>query len=129
MVRVRFQLKLCCNGDVYQGFYKSKKEQVAVKVTKNSADCIYEEAIIGAKLKGHPNVIELYGVVFNEYMQLIYQYMDLGDLRTLLKRGSVPLTTEICLDFMRQIASGLDFIHSIRIVHGDIATRNVQNFV
>jgi len=111
----------------FEGFYKTRKEQVAVKIAKKSVDDIFAEAIIGAKLKGHPNVIELYGVVFNKFFQLIYQYMDQGDLRSLLKRKDTQLTTRLCLDFMKQIASGLDFIHSIPVVHGDIATRNVQN--
>ena len=53
--------------------------------------------------------------------------MDKGDLRTLLQRKTIQLTTKICLDFMKQIASGLEFIHGIPVVHGDIATRNIQN--
>ena len=108
-------------GDVYQGIYKPRKEVVAVKFAKKSAHTIINEAIIGTKLKGHPNVIELYGVVFSDFLQLIFQYMDQGDLYNLLKTRAVSLTTELGLDFMKQIASGLDFIHGIPVVHGDIA--------
>lgn len=97
-------------GNVFQGFYKPKGEQVAVKVAKKCVHEIFEEALIGAKLKGHPNVIELYGVVLTNFLQLIYQYMDQGDLSSLLKRRSVKLKTGMCLDFMKQIALGLEFI-------------------
>ena len=33
-------------GDVFEGFYKPRKEQVAVKLAKNSVDDIFAEAII-----------------------------------------------------------------------------------
>ena len=112
-------------GQVFSGIYKPSKTPIAIKITKTISESNFiAEAEIGAKLKGHANVMSLFGAIFTKgSLKLVYSLMEKGDLHNLLKIKTY--TQKQLLSFMSQTLSGLEFIHKIPIIHGDLAARNL----
>ncbi|CRH00081.1 tyrosine kinase-like protein, putative [Plasmodium relictum] len=72
------------NGTVYKGILKSCIN-VAIKVLKKNENNGFENEIIIMSRYRHKNILSLLGYSMNKnYFYLIYEYANLGDLRTLL---------------------------------------------
>lgn len=71
----------------------------------------------------HPNVVKLYGVAAGqEPLMLVMELADSGALDSLLqkKEQTAEKKTEMCM----QAAWGLEYLHSRKVLHRDIAARN-----
>ncbi|VDL89338.1 unnamed protein product [Schistocephalus solidus] len=121
-------------GDVYKGAYRpagpnSSVLPVAVKACKVglSADdkkrCL-EEADLHGKLC-HPHIIKLYGACKDEPVWLVLEFAGEGELRHHLieRQDRIPLA--ILVTYCHQLASALAYIEAMRIIHRDVAARNV----
>jgi hypothetical protein len=80
------------------------------------------------ELGKHENVIDFLGVhLFSNTMYLIFEYADRGDLKRILdaqrkgKRDIFLNKLKVCYE----IASGMEYVSSLNIVHKDLATRNI----
>ncbi|CDU18062.1 tyrosine kinase-like protein, putative [Plasmodium yoelii] len=72
------------NGIVYRGILKSCIN-VAIKVLKKNENNGFENELIIMSRYRHNNILSLLGYAMNtNYFYLIYEYVSLGDLRTLL---------------------------------------------
>ncbi|CAD2104022.1 tyrosine kinase-like protein, putative [Plasmodium vinckei] len=72
------------NGIVYRGILKSCIN-VAIKVLKKNENNGFENELIIMSRYRHNNILSLLGYAMNtNYFYLIYEYINLGDLRTLL---------------------------------------------
>jgi serine/threonine protein kinase len=77
----------------------------------------------------HPNINKLVGVCFSARPWLaVLELAEYGDLRKCLqnfRRKRFQLHPYEQLHLCRQIASGLQYLHGCRMVHRDIALRNI----
>ncbi|XP_052085401.1 uncharacterized protein LOC127723030 [Mytilus californianus] len=125
-------------GEVKKGYLitsaqdtSSQKQQVAVKILKDSRyqsvmenDEFRNEAELMSALR-HENIVRFIGVSDN---MLVMEYIEKGCMRDYLKKKkkeknmlSVTKILRICAD----IADGMAYLASKRILHCDLAARNV----
>lgn len=72
----------------------------------------------------HPNIVRIYDLgVGDDHAHIAMEYLSGGDLRKKMNRG---ITTEIAVDYTKQIASALARIHSFGITHRDLKPGNIM---
>ncbi|HYI22374.1 MAG TPA: serine/threonine-protein kinase, partial [Candidatus Limnocylindrales bacterium] len=82
------------------------------------------ELLAAHALRGHPNVVEVYGGGPEPAPHVVMEFMDGGDLRRELNQAG-RLTVERTLDVGHALASALAAASDAGIVHGDIKPSNV----
>lgn len=125
-------------GTVEQGVWTTEdgeKYQVAVKCLskeklQSGTSGFLKEATIMHTID-HESIVRLYGVVLeNDSLMLVTELAPLRSLLECLKepslRPSFPVTT-LC-DFSVQIAEGMAYLESKRLIHRDLSARNVLVF-
>lgn len=105
-----------------------------------SPNLVLAEVSVFAKLNtpGHPNVLNLLGVIpdyrlvfpafdttLGAYVNELARTMEKGTCDALIDLAKPVCTRPVWLDWARQLASGLLYIHSKDIVHGDIKPENI----
>eukprot|EP01119_Soliformovum_irregulare_P012274 TRINITY_DN3174_c0_g1_i1.p1 TRINITY_DN3174_c0_g1~~TRINITY_DN3174_c0_g1_i1.p1 ORF type:complete len:538 (+),score=165.34 TRINITY_DN3174_c0_g1_i1:483-2096(+) len=78
-------------------------------------------------LRPHPNVCKLLGVCTDpgKPLCLVMEYLAGNSLEKALWEGKINLTRDMTLQVARDIASGMNHLHSENIVHCDLALRNI----
>lgn len=79
----------------------------------------------------HPNVVRLFDVCATSRtdretrLTLVFEHVD-QDLSTYLEKAPAPgLPADKIKDMMHQLLSGLDFLHTHRVVHRDLKPQNI----
>ncbi|GMR39049.1 hypothetical protein PMAYCL1PPCAC_09244, partial [Pristionchus mayeri] len=99
-------------------------EVVALKtpnLRRMNADEFINEAQIAWPCK-HPNVLETIGICTRRYY-IITEYMANGNLKKYFENNELSL--ENCLSISRKVASGMEYLASMHIVHRDLAARSI----
>jgi tRNA A-37 threonylcarbamoyl transferase component Bud32 len=115
-------------GVVYKGEWQNVpvaiKELHLKNLSKETLDEFKREAEIMAKLR-FPNIVNLYGVCLqpNKY-SMVMELMPKGSLYNLLHNGQ-PLPWKIRYSISMDIATGLAYLHSKKILHRDLKSPNV----
>ena len=116
-------------GLVYRAYHPQLERYGAVKVlqgiasTPDAAARFRHEAQAIAQMR-HPNIVNVYD--FGEYEgtpYMIVEYVPGGNLAS--KMEQKPLDRPIALRYLRGMAAGLDYAHSLGIVHRDVKPGNV----
>ena len=92
----------------------------------------FAEISVLTQLDKHDHVIEYLGVhKWESTMYIIFEYAEKGDLKHLLDQCRKNMKRELHLSGLfklkmaYEIASGMEYIHSLDIVHKDLAARNI----
>ncbi len=119
-------------ADVYEGIDLANRQVVAVKIFKREDEEMLQRFIREARLMRslhNPHLVPVIDSGTGELDGMTWYYIVMpflpgGTLRSRIRRrGGLPLE-EICRD-LRDIASALDYIHSLDIIHRDIKASNV----
>jgi serine/threonine protein kinase len=105
---------------VYEGTYRGAK--VAIKVIeRGSAELIAGEIDILMRLRGAPNIVQLFDVVRAEQTLLIFEHLRTMSVDTFLDVLTIP-TFRI---YLRELLTGLAAAHERGILHLDVKPGNV----
>ena len=114
-------------GLVTQGFWN--KIPVAIKQQKRTGSVVNEKTLreirIHRGLK-HPHIVALVSVRQDfERIYIILELMTGGTLHSIIHNKTIPLGDPIRESIIRDIITGLDYLHDAGILHRDIKSTNV----
>ncbi len=118
-------------GQVFKAEHRRMERIVAIKIlpavmTKDAAAVArFEREVRAAAKLEHPNIVTAHdsdesgGVHF-----LVMQLVEGSDLSALVKKSG-PLGVEKAVDYILQVARGLDYAHEQGVIHRDIKPANL----
>ena len=116
-------------GDVYEGNWKKKGggKRVAVKVIRSSAtQMVLREIRTWSSLPSHPNIITLFGVVYQKFMTFIVSELATnGSLFDYLHVEKNSPSVDQSLAWALHVAHGMKHLHDNDIIHRDLKSANV----
>jgi len=117
-------------GVVFKGNWKG--QQVALKkvntdhVSPTNIEDFQKESDIMASIPRHPNVVWFIGTtVYPDTFVIVSEFCEKGSLLDFLLLKSNEITNELIKKFVLGIAKGLFHLHLQKLVHRDIAARNI----
>ncbi|TNN10797.1 Serine/threonine-protein kinase PLK4 [Schistosoma japonicum] len=85
---------------------------------------VRREVEIHSRLK-HPSILELYTCFEDEnYVYLVLEICHNGELQTYIRQNG-PVTEDTARHYLRQLISGLLYLHSHNILHRDLTLANL----
>jgi mitogen-activated protein kinase kinase kinase 13 len=106
-------------GAVFLG--QLNNERVAVKKVKDRA----EADIKHLRKLNHPNIVAFKGVCIQSPCYcIVMEYCPYGQLFDVLKNGR-QISPALAIEWSKQIASGMQYLHSHKIIHRDLKSPNV----
>jgi serine/threonine protein kinase/cytochrome c-type biogenesis protein CcmH/NrfG len=104
--------------------------EVAIKVLNDhnsNKEMFQKEAQLWVNLGFHPNVMPIIeATIYNDYQVIISAYSNEGSLDSWLKRqnGRAP-SEKVAVELITGILQGLVHLHSNKVIHSDLAPKNV----
>lgn len=96
------------------------------KMTQVMMNYLQFEIDIMRELSTHPNIVTIFDVIKSQtHCYVVMEYINGGSLEECLERYGKPFPIVIIQHFMRQIVSGVRFMHSKKIMHRDIKLENI----
>lgn len=124
-------------AQVFLGCAKTKEGDILHKVAVKRIDkatvasnikvrtLLQNEVVILRLLKGHAHIVSLLDYFEDKnYMHLVLEYCDAGDLAAYLKTHTV-LQEPMLQNFLKQLANGVQHMRSLHIVHRDLKPQNI----
>ena len=124
-------------GEVFLTTKRGTQQQFATKkvqksvVLQEKVKKYFNNEIFILRNVNHPNIIKLYEIkqTLNNFY-LVFDLCNGGGLSNCLEKymknnGNKPFTQEIVQHIMRQLVSGLQYLHNNKILHRDLKSDNV----
>jgi hypothetical protein len=130
----RFVRELAVGGTsmVYLAESERAGDMVVLKVLRESADGsddqiqfarFLQEYELISKIR-HPNVVRIYDLgIADDHAFIAMEYFPRGDLRARIAR---PLPPAVALGYLSQMASALDVVHAVGVLHRDLKPGNIM---
>ncbi|OAX35105.1 kinase-like protein [Rhizopogon vinicolor AM-OR11-026] len=96
------------------------------EATEKKTKRIRRELKICLRLK-HPNILQVHGYTsgFGPFMAIVTPWAENGNLTTYLEREDTNLTIVKRFQILRDIAAGLQYLHTNNVIHGDLTGPNI----
>ncbi|GFS20068.1 serine/threonine-protein kinase CTR1 [Elysia marginata] len=108
----------------FEGLVLAVKILTQANISKKRLKLFENEILTHSKLD-HPNIVKIYGPCLERpNLAIFMEYMD-GSLGDSLHVNEVEFLPVDKLNIIKDITSGLDYLHSIPLVHADLKTQNV----
>ncbi|CAL8127293.1 unnamed protein product [Orchesella dallaii] len=131
-------IKTLCEGTFTKVLLvKKQTDRLVLKVIAQESTCrenFLQEVSYNYFLSPHPNIVKSFNVSFiwEDCYVFAMEQAPFGNLYKFLKNGSVCLPESQVKLIANQVASALEFMHSMKLVHRDVKPENVlvfkQNF-
>jgi tRNA A-37 threonylcarbamoyl transferase component Bud32 len=129
----RFVRELATGGTsmVYLAESERAGEMVVLKVLRESDgvddqvqfDRFLQEYELISKIR-HPHVVRIYDLgIADDHAFIAMEYFPRGDLRA---RIAKPLPPRVALAYLSQMASALDVVHAVGVLHRDLKPGNIM---
>jgi len=106
---------------VYKGIYKDKFSVAIKLIERGDYDLINNEIDLLVKLRGCPNIIQLYEFIRDDYTILIFERIKSLDIEEMLE----DITLEQVKFLVKSLLQALESAHSKNIIHRDVKLSNV----
>lgn len=130
----RFVRELAIGGTsmVYLAESERAGDMVVLKVLRNAPESgdehvqfarFLQEYELISKIR-HPNVVRIYDLgIADDHAYIAMEYFPRGDLRARIAR---PLPPPVALAYLSQMASALDVVHAVGVLHRDLKPGNIM---
>ncbi|XP_013784173.1 LIM domain kinase 1-like isoform X2 [Limulus polyphemus] len=125
------QGKLLGKGFFGQVFLVTHRETGEVMVLKElyrvdeEAQKNFLKEVAVLRSLNHENVLQFIGVLYKDKkLHLVTEYISGGTLKELIHDQNEPLPWEQRINFAKDIASGMSYLHSMNIIHRDLNSHN-----
>lgn len=134
-----FDILKTLNEGIYTKILLAKKgtDRLVLKAVgqdNTTREGFLQEVSYNYFLSPHPNIVKSFNVAFiwDDYFLFPMEQAPFGNLYKYLKNGTVCLPESQAKLIANQLASALEFMHSLKLVHRDVKPENVlvfkQNF-
>lgn len=119
-------------GQVKLGISRKTNVKVAIKILKkremNTSDLeLARNEIDIMRVCKHPNIIRLLDTYENyKYIYIISEYLSGGDLKDFVHDSKTTFKEEKVVKIIKQIASGVQYLHTLGIMHRDLKPENIM---
>lgn len=115
-------------GEVFEVTDKVTQEKMVLKELYHNdreAETNFVREVSILKSLSHKNVLQFIGILYRgKKLNMITEYITGGTLRQLIQDESRPIWWPERLVWARDIASGVNYLHSMSLIHRDLNSQN-----
>ena len=104
---------------------KTMKEETNVDENEQSMKDNPSEEVKLLKKISHINIIKMFGYLHsNSNFSIVFELFGTTDLKKALKKNEIKTQAQL-MEIIIQVTRGIEYLHSMKILHLDLASRNI----